>query len=253
MGKARRRNVCAAEPRQSTTFETPEGRITAASLDQNRTTRNAAHGACRTSTEFSGETTVDSKSFYERRQQSVGVAGGNLCATCVTSRSDVHEEASVQESVTALEFAVPRIGGSRGPSLVCLIAAALMLAIGWRTSLVPSPLGWKMPETPVDLGSARYAAFWRFLKEARRLVPDNASYTAIAKDPEDEMYLFMLSLGIFERHEALASSYYGVPTPQEGDSSRFVLAFDKEPSPPTSFRLVARVGPGSVFERRRPA
>jgi hypothetical protein len=140
-------------------------------------------------------------------------------------------------------------GSSRSrASAVWIAAAALLFVPGLWQSRLPS-LGTllRIPRTPVDLTWDRYAHFWSFLKEARHHVPAGQSYTVIAPDRDDEMYLFMFSLGLFEKHVALPTSYYGRPA-AAGEGARYVLAYRRTPSL-LNVRLIARLEEGAVYER----
>lgn len=133
-------------------------------------------------------------------------------------------------------------------SAVWIAAAALLFVPGLWQSRLPS-LGTllRIPKTPVDLTWDRYARFWSFLKEARHHVPVGQSYTVIALDRDDEMYLYMFSLGLFEKHVALPTSYYGRPV-VAGEGARYVLAYRRTPGL-LNVRLIAKLEEGAVYER----
>ena len=133
---------------------------------------------------------------------------------------------------------------------VWLAAAAILLVPGLASTRLPPLKKLRVPKTPVDLVWDRYAGFWSFLKEARHHVPPGESYTVIAADREDEMYLYMFSLGIFEKQIAMPSSYFGHATP-DGDGARFVLAYRLNPQT-GKLRVVARLDDGAVYERVAP-
>jgi hypothetical protein len=128
-----------------------------------------------------------------------------------------------------------------------IAASALLFLPGLWTSRLPPPRAFRVPQTPVDLTWDRYARFWLFLKEARHHVPPGESYTVIASDREDEMYLYMFSLGIFEKQTALPTSYFGTPT-TDGARARYLLAYQSVPQAPGD-RLVAKLENGAVYER----
>ena len=136
-------------------------------------------------------------------------------------------------------------------AIVWAAAALLLFVPGIANSRLPRLGTFRLPRTPVDLVWDRHARLWSFLKEARDYVPAGQTYTLIARDREDEMYLYMFSLGLFEKQIALPSSYFGNPVP-DGQRARFILAYDLGPA--TSDRLVAQVDHGAVYERveRRP-
>jgi hypothetical protein len=136
-------------------------------------------------------------------------------------------------------------------SAVWIAAAVLLFVPGLWTSRLPLfTTTFRIPKTPVDLTWDRYARFWSFLKEARHHVPEGRSYTVIASDRDEEMYLYMFSLGIFERHVALPSSYFGHPT-GDGDRARYVLAYHRVLKT-VDLRLVASLEEGAVYERTHP-
>ena len=141
----------------------------------------------------------------------------------------------------------PRGVSRKRVSALWITAAAILFVPGLWTSRLPSPATLRVPKTPVDLTWDRYARFWSFLKEARHHVPEGRSYTIIASDRDEEMYLYMFSLGIFERHVALPSSYFGHPT-GGGDRARYVLAYHRVLKN-VDLRLVASLEEGAVYER----
>lgn len=131
-----------------------------------------------------------------------------------------------------------------------IIGAAVVLAAGLHGSRLPSmAAALRVPATPLDRTSEHAARLWSFLMEARDTIPAGASYTVEARDRDDEMNLYMLSLGIFCRQEALPSSYFGVPTPDLGRRARFVLVYGVAPSRIAQARLVRAVPSGGVYER----
>lgn len=133
---------------------------------------------------------------------------------------------------------------------IWIAAAALVLATGVMSSRLPSlRAALHVPATPLDLTSARCARFWNFLMQIRDAVPSGASYTIRALDPDDEMYLFMFSLGILYRQKSLPSSYFGVPTPSFGERARFVVVYGAALPGSDCRRVVRRVGDGFVCER----
>jgi hypothetical protein len=132
---------------------------------------------------------------------------------------------------------------------VTLLAALVVLAVGISQSRTPPiRVALRPPETPVDHVSPAYARCWRFLKEARKYVPEGSSYTVLASTPDEEMLLFMLSLGIFERHRAIPTSYWGSHI-ELGSRARYVLAVARPLSGEADWRLVARIGDGGVWSR----
>ncbi|HEY6928301.1 MAG TPA: hypothetical protein VJA66_01375 [Thermoanaerobaculia bacterium] len=138
-------------------------------------------------------------------------------------------------------------GFDRRLAAAWIAASALLFLPGIWSSRLPPPRAFRVPQTPVDLTWDRYARFWLFLKEARHHVPPGETYTVIAADREDEMYLYMFSLGLFEKQTALPSSYFGTPT-ADGARARYLLVYQSAPRT-TGDRLVAKLENGAVYER----
>lgn len=65
------------------------------------------------------------------------------------------------------------------------------------------------PLTPVDLTLDHAARQWTFLASAEPLLPRGATVTVQAADPDDEMSLYMLALGLFPRNTVVPESYWG--------------------------------------------
>ena len=107
----------------------------------------------------------------------------------------------------------------------------------------------RRPVTPVDRVDSERARQWMFLEEIRQHLPRKSSFTVVAKDPDVEMALYMMSYGALPDTLPLPTRYYGKPTPEFGREARFVLAFDLAELPEPDARVVARVHSGTVFER----
>ncbi len=132
---------------------------------------------------------------------------------------------------------------------IWIIGAAVVLAAGLHSSRLPSvAAALRVPATPLDRTSEHAARLWNFLMETRDTIPAGASYTVEAPDRDDEMTLYMFSLGIFCKQEALPSSYFGVATPDLGRRARFVLVYGVAPSRITQARLVRAVPSGGIYE-----
>jgi hypothetical protein len=99
----------------------------------------------------------------------------------------------------------------------------------------------------MDRTDGEAARQWLFLWQARALLPPGTSYTVLGPNPEIEMNLFMMSLGLFPQAEGLPSSYYGVPTPNVGARARYVLVFRRTPPPGLEPR--GTLDEGAVCER----
>jgi len=138
--------------------------------------------------------------------------------------------------------------GLRKP-VIWLVGSTAVLITGLFTSKIPSPeLLFHIPATPLDLTNARLARLWSFLVEVRDRVPEAASYTVLAPDLNDEMYLYMFSLGILERRIALPSSYFGEPR-SEGAQARYVLSYGRDLPETQGALLVFRARDGAVYAR----
>lgn len=87
-------------------------------------------------------------------------------------------------------------------ALVLLIAAQL-------TRVWLNPFSLQLPATPVDQVNVPLAQQFMLLLQAREVVPEGSSFSVAARTPEDEMSLFMLSLGVLVKRQAVPRSYYG--------------------------------------------
>ena len=85
---------------------------------------------------------------------------------------------------------------------------------------------------------------------ARDRMPAGASYTVIASNRDDEMYLYMLSLGVLPKQRALPTSYYGSPQ-TAGLRARYVLSFGGRSPGTEGARVRFRSAEGAVYERPR--
>jgi hypothetical protein len=111
---------------------------------------------------------------------------------------------------------------------------------------IAAPPSLAIPATPVDRTNSYYARHWALVNEARSVIPPGQTYTVIASDPDSEMLLFMLSLGVLTDHMPFPSSYFRVPMPH-GKSARFVVSYDCVE--PENARLLRRFPEGCVWER----
>ncbi len=134
-------------------------------------------------------------------------------------------------------------------ALIFLAGATAVLAVGIFTFRMPSPAHlFHVPATPLDSTNPRLARLWSFLLEVRDKIPEGASYTLIAPDMDDEMALYMLSLGILYKHTALPSSYFGSARP-EGVRARYVLAYGGARDATRGALPVFRARDGVVYAR----
>ncbi len=135
-------------------------------------------------------------------------------------------------------------------SSVLWIAGTLSLLappwIGWMAS----PVSVAIPVTPVDRVNGLYARQWILLQAARETIPAGQSFTTIARDKEEEMLLFILSLGVLRDRFPVPASYWKRPV-AEGARARYVVSYECiEPS--GAARLVRRFPEGCVWERPGP-
>ena len=139
-----------------------------------------------------------------------------------------------------------------GPALRTVwFAGAALLALFPLARFLDGPLREQLrrPVTPVDRVDSERARQWLFLEEIRGHLPPKSSVTVVAKDPDVEMAIYMMSYGALPDTLPLPTRYYGRATPEYGREARFVLAFDLAELPEPDARLVARVHSGAVFER----
>ena len=103
-----------------------------------------------------------------------------------------------------------------------VIATGLVLrgALGLEVSRLP-------PKTPFDGTRSGHAEQWRFLDAASHLVPEGATFTIHAADPETEMSLYMMSVGLLPESTAIPATYWGQAVAASG-RARFVLTFEPD-------------------------
>ena len=125
-------------------------------------------------------------------------------------------------------------------------AGILLLAFAPRVWSRGGPARLSLAETPIDRPSPDGAAQWVFLTESRKHLPQGATYTIRADGPDDEMNLFMMSLGIYEGHLPYPNSYFGIPIPGHAANADFVLDYRCGSVGAGGRQLVARVRGGCV-------
>jgi len=143
---------------------------------------------------------------------------------------------------------------SRAPwpvSSVLWIAGALSLLAPPLIRWIASPVSLTIPATPVDRVNGLYARQWALVQEAREIVPAGQSFTTIARNKDDEMLLFMLSVGVLRNRSPVPSSYWKGPV-AEGARARYVVSYECF-EPPGAARLMRRFPEGCVWERSDPA
>lgn len=106
-----------------------------------------------------------------------------------------------------------------------------------------------MPTTPIDGVPGPGPAQWRLLMDARPWIPAGSEYTLHASDADREMNLYMLSLGVFPRSQALPTHYFGMDFSAIGDRARYVIDEGCRGSSDLRIRTLARFAGGCV-ERR---
>lgn len=130
-----------------------------------------------------------------------------------------------------------------------LAAATAVLIAGLALTRWTSPkAALHVPATPIDFTSSKMAPLWNFLTKVRDTVPPGSSYTILAADPDEEMALFMFSLGVLDRRRALPTSYFGMPRP-EGRGAQYIIVYGRGRTEIGSARLIRDLGEGAVYSR----
>ena len=131
------------------------------------------------------------------------------------------------------------------------LAATLLLLAFPLADFIRLPAGewFRRPETPFDRTNADLHAQWALLLAARDHLPRDASFTVRAPSPDQEMSLFMLSLGLLGWEHARPTSYWGASLPEEGGRTRFVLSLGPPLADERGLRLLQRLDTGCVYER----
>jgi hypothetical protein len=149
---------------------------------------------------------------------------------------------------------MPKRAAGTDPILSPWPGSAVLWIVGTLLLLAPPLIRWvawpvpiSVPRTPVDHVNGLYARQWALIEAARGIIPPGQTYTAIARDKEDEMLLFMLSLGLLADRAPMPSSYWKGPV-AEGGRARYVLSYECF-EPPGGARLVRRFPEGCVWER----
>ncbi len=134
-----------------------------------------------------------------------------------------------------------------------LVAAALLCAfpLGMRLSR-PLAGQLRLPATPIDETARDRARQWMFLDSCAPWLPPHASFTIVAKDPDEEMSLFMMAFGRYPGTYPMPHTYYRQPQPDDAAKARYVLRYGLPDPVEPGLRLVARVDGGAVYERTPP-
>ena len=123
------------------------------------------------------------------------------------------------------------------------ISFGLVLAGWFATNLSNIP-----PMTPFDNTGSGHAEQWSFLREASALVPADSTFTIEAPDPDTEMSLYMMAVGLLPGSTAIPGTYYGQPV--AAASARFVLAFGVDHAGSVHPDRTTAVTDGFVTDRR---
>jgi hypothetical protein len=108
-----------------------------------------------------------------------------------------------------------------------------------------------IPPTPVARIQEMYSDQLLLLREAAKLIPEGASYTAVAFDRDAEMSLFMFSLSELLNRYPLPMSYYGLPVSEVGGRARYVVSYRCQTLEP-GLKLLGKFPQGCVYERMGP-
>jgi len=130
-----------------------------------------------------------------------------------------------------------------------LLIAAIALCI--NLSDMRGPL-LRAPGTPLDLVSPSKASLWRLLWMCEPKIPDKGTYTVRAMNPGEEMYLYMMSLGVLVHRSALPSSYYGKDLKAIGKRAQYIIVAETQAPPEPGARLIASGSDGCLYLRTRP-
>lgn len=125
-----------------------------------------------------------------------------------------------------------------------IVSACLVLLDMWYPDV--SPL---LPTTPYDNTSSGHAEQWRFLLEASSLVSPGSTFTIHAAEPDTEMSLYMMAVGLLPDATAIPRTYYGRPI-EGSESARFLLTFVAEGNHTAELQGSTAISGGRVTDRR---
>lgn len=103
------------------------------------------------------------------------------------------------------------------------VIAAVLVVVGGP----PIDTLHRAPATPFDNTRSGHAEQWRFLQDASMIVPPGSSFTIHAVDPETEMSLYMMAVGILPLATPIPRTYFGRQI-DSSESARFRLTFGIE-------------------------
>jgi len=102
--------------------------------------------------------------------------------------------------------------------------------------------------SPIDAAQPTFAAYWRFLDDARRFVPEGSSYTIKAANGDEETQLFMISAGLFGGVRPYPATYVWAPQPGGGREAKYVLVYGSAACP-SDATMLRQVKGGSICIR----
>jgi len=108
------------------------------------------------------------------------------------------------------------------------------------------------PQSPFDATRSGHAEQWIFVNEVATVVPEGSSVTVHASNPDIEMSLYMMAVGLAPRATVIPRSYYGRFV-AESNSARFVATYDPGAKDVADSRSAIAVAGGIVADLgRRP-
>lgn len=133
--------------------------------------------------------------------------------------------------------------------MIWLIAAMLVVVFQFVDFAAARTPRLRASGLPVSRVHSNLEAQWRYLREAAEAVPPGASYTIAARDPDTEMSLLMLSLGVLLDRRPSPATYFNRPMRGGGRDARFILAFGGLRPSDERVRMVRNTRWGQVYER----
>jgi len=100
-----------------------------------------------------------------------------------------------------------------------VVATAILLFGATRADLTHLP-----PESPFDNTRSGHAQQWRFLHQASTHVPAGVTFTIRAAEPDTEMNLYVMAVGLLPQATAIPRTYYGQSV-ADSSPARFVMTF----------------------------
>ena len=106
-----------------------------------------------------------------------------------------------------------------------------------------------LPTNPYHNTASGHAEQWRFLLEASSLVTPGSTFTIHAADPDTEMSLYMMAVGLLPDSTAVPRTDYGRPI-EGSQSARFLLTFAAEGNHTAELQGSTAIRGGIVTDRR---